>query len=150
MPWFKKEMPETPLFLPVGKPIRFEAVDFDYGYLQTEDGYIVTELRKCVARKVGGVTEITQEEYEEFAEKKGQGPLLLNLQRQRQSIGPQKRTQSVNSSDVVAVSNRAEVVGRTADGRMVSDVATPQRSNGLQVNKQFSKPRIGKIPVTDD
>ena len=151
MPYFKKELPETPLMLPVGRPVRFDAVDFDYGYLETRDGYLNTELRKCVARRVAGVTEISQAEYQEFLEKKAKGPLRLGLQRQRPSIGQQKPTRGGFLSDVVAaVADRPQVIGTTAQGKVVNDVATPQRSDGLQVNRNFVKPRIGKIPTFDD
>lgn len=151
MRYWKKELPETPIHLPIGKPLKFDYIDFDYGYLATTDGYINTELSKCAKRNAGGVTEITEMEYQDFLEKKSVGPSLAGLQRQRQSIGPSSQRRGDLRRDAeVAVADRPHVIGTTVDGKKIGDMPTPQRSNGLQVNRNFVKPKVGKIPMIND
>lgn len=143
--YFKKELPGTPLYLPIGKPIQFDGVDYDYGFYATNNGYEIAELLKCIQRKSGGVSEITEAEYNEWLKKKQAMPLGLQP-RQRPSIGPQHR-RSPNSLDAAAaVPSSANVVGVMADGRAINSFAQPQRSEGLAVNRSFVKPKVGKIP----
>jgi hypothetical protein len=151
MRYWKKELPETAIHLPIGKPLKFDYINFDYGYLATEDGYINTELGKCASRKSGGITEIDEVEYLEFLEKKSAGPSLVGLQRQRQSIGPNSLRRGDLQRDAgVVEADKPHVIGTTVDGKRIGDTATPQRSNGLQVNRNFVKPKIGRIPSLND
>ena len=48
---------------------------FEWGVLQTSDGYIISELEQLIQRRVGGVTEIGQAEYEQLKKKELQSLL---------------------------------------------------------------------------
>lgn len=144
MPYFKKEIPETPVYLPVGKAITFEAIDRDYGYLATNDGYVIDQLQKLISSRRGGVSEITQAEYEEWVQKKTQLSLQPLQPRQRTTIGPQGRNQLRNQAGAV-VPDAASVVGVMANGQPISSFAMGQRSEGLKVERTFVKPKVGTI-----
>lgn len=67
MKFYKKELVSNPLSLPDGRRVRFEQIGAsDTGVLATEDPGLITELDKAAARHVGGVVEITSEQYQEL------------------------------------------------------------------------------------
>jgi len=139
--YFKKECPRTPLFTPVGRPVTFEHIDDDYGYMATDDGWMIGQMEEAMARRIGGVIEITGEEYEEWLKKKVGSP-SLRMPRQRESIGPKR-----NRGNVLAQAVEPAATNQTfsATGNPVSGVATPQKGDGLKVQKSFVKPRLRKI-----
>lgn len=65
MRYFLKELVSTPLYLPTGGKIGWEELQGDQGALATEDGALLHQLDMAIRRKVGGVREITAEQYEE-------------------------------------------------------------------------------------
>lgn len=66
MRYFKKELFSTKLYLPSGSAVPFSNIGFDTGILATEDGYVLKELDKCLKKKIGGVVELSQNDYEEL------------------------------------------------------------------------------------
>jgi hypothetical protein len=66
MRYYKKELLSTRLYLPNGGTARFTDIGLDTGILATTDPYIISELDKCAARSVGGVSKIDQALYEEL------------------------------------------------------------------------------------
>ena len=146
--YFKKEIPETPLYLSIGKPLTFEYVDQNgFGYLRTDDGFIIEEMNKCISRGTGGVTEISEEEYLLFQAQKKSGSLTSASSRQRQTIGPKNvwRRNRESVADPAAVSLTAPVVGITRNGDPITGQAGMQKADTLSVTREFVKPRVGKI-----
>ena len=66
MRYFKKEIFANRLMLPTGQNVPFELFGSDTGLLSTADQNLIKELEATIARKVGGVLEITEVEYEEL------------------------------------------------------------------------------------
>jgi hypothetical protein len=143
--FFKKEIPSRPLNLPIGRPLTFDHYDDDYGYLKTEDGYIIQELMSCIARGQGGVSEVTEEEYLEWLKKNSNGSLSRLPRRARETIGPSQLKRGVGPGAVHAdISGEQTIIGHQ-NSAPVTNVATPQRSDGLKVEREFVKPTVGKI-----
>lgn len=88
--FFKKEIPSNPLFLPSGAKVDFQYFDPEgFGFIQTTDEFIITELDRAMARRVGGVVESTQEEYDEFIKKKADQPLGRLSRPEREAVTAQ-------------------------------------------------------------
>jgi hypothetical protein len=102
MQYFKKELVSNALRLPNGKAVRFEKVGDDTGLLATEDEGLIEELKKVMARKVGGVTEIAVEEFEEIKKNPPARPSRLRSLDAR-SVIKLLRKPSIPSVDVEAV-----------------------------------------------
>jgi len=141
--YFRKELPETPLYLPTGAPIRFDEVSDGYGYYATSNGYEAAQLIKCASEHRGGVEEITEQQYSEYLKKKSETP-LFRPPKQRPFIGPQSLGSPFDPSRSAAGA-RGNVVGQMADGRVIDSFAHPQKPEGIQVPKSFAKPRVIKI-----
>jgi hypothetical protein len=143
--YFKKEEPRVKLRLPNGASVPIDFQDRDNGYLKTSMGWLVAELEKAMKLGVGGVSEISEEEYLTAQKKRPENSLL----RQREQIVPltpnlSGRQNQQTNVGVAGIVNTAPAVMRNpseADG-----FATPQRSEGLRVPKQFVKPRLGPAP----
>jgi hypothetical protein len=145
--FFKKEIPSRPLHLPIGRALEFDHYDDDYGYLKTEDGYIIQELMSCIARGQGGVSEVTEEEYLDWLKKNSNGTLSRLPRRARETIGPSQLRRGVGPGAVPADirGNGEQTIIGHQNSAPVTDVATPQRSEGLKVERSFVKPTVGKI-----
>jgi hypothetical protein len=103
MNYFKKELISNALRLPNGKAVRFERVGDDTGLLATEDEGLIEELKKVMARKVGGVTEIALEEFEEIKKNPPARPSRLRSLDAR-SVLKLLRKPNIPSADVAPVS----------------------------------------------
>lgn len=141
--YFRKELPQTPLYLPTGAPVKFDEVSDGYGYYATSNGYEIAQLLKIASEHRGGVEVISGDQYQEYLKKKSETP-LFQPQKQRPFIGPQSLGNPFgpgrNAADVKQGS-----VGQMADGRMIESFAHPQNTEGLSVPKSFAKPRVMKI-----
>jgi hypothetical protein len=73
--FYAKELPESPVYV-AGHPLIFD-------FMETEDSALIGELDKCVARHVGGVIEISEEQFREEVKKKGTGNSSANNLRPR-------------------------------------------------------------------
>lgn len=103
--YFKKSAPAVKVILSTGESLQFEAVSYEEGvYPRAEDQGIserlINELRNCIARGVGGITEISRDEFLELLKKKQTDP--DGLQRPwREEFKPrlslEQRTQSVST-----------------------------------------------------
>ena len=107
--FYAKEIPESPIFIN-GHGLRFD-------FMETEDSMLIAELDKCVARGVGGVMSITQEQYSEEIKKKELSASLNG------SLKPQQR------QEISAL--------RLDARRVVEAVANPAPRAGM-----FAKPQI--------
>lgn len=141
--WYRKEIPGNPIHFSIGRAIPFEAIDRDYGYFATDNGWEIKELDAAVASHRGGVTEISQAEYEDFLKKKASAPSLRSLQPQRQHIGSRSKQGAPNRSVAPA---GASILGNDTAGTPVTGVVRPQKAEGLKVDREFVKPKAGRIP----
>lgn len=66
MRYFKKELVKgNPLYLANGRKAPFEDVGGDNGFLATDDGWVTQQLEAAIQRGVGGVLEISFEQFED-------------------------------------------------------------------------------------
>ena len=141
--YWKKEIPKNPIQFSIGRAIPFEYIDYDYGYYATDNGWEIIELNKAAMNGSGGVSEISKDEYDAWLKKKASAPSLSALPRQRQQIVPQAKR---NGPSRVADPAATSILGATTSGTPVTGVVKPQRSEGLKIDREFVKPRTGKIP----
>ena len=88
--YFKKEIPDNPLFLPTGAKVDFQFFDPEgFGFLQTADEFVIAELDRAISRRVGGVVESSVEEYDEFQKKKAEQPLGRLSRPEREAVTAQ-------------------------------------------------------------
>jgi hypothetical protein len=73
--FYAKELPESPVYV-AGHPLIFD-------FMETEDSALIAELDKCVARHVGGVVEISEEQFIDEIKKKETGNNSANSLRPR-------------------------------------------------------------------
>lgn len=66
--YFFKELVATPLYLPEGVKVKFDDIGDASGIFRTDDPKVGEEILKHVGR--GGVSELTQDQYEELLKKK--------------------------------------------------------------------------------
>ncbi len=87
MNYYLKELISNKLWLrATGAPITFEPVGDDQGVLATDNPVIIAELDQAIARHIGGVSVIDQEQYDNFKKKALANPSLLNSLRDRAAI----------------------------------------------------------------
>lgn len=141
---YKKELPRTPFHFSVGRAVPFDSIDDNYGYFATGNGWEISELDAAVAGRRGGVSEISEAEYQEYLEKKSVAPPPSKRQRQRQAIGS-KPPPSVQVS-LAAARAGTSVIGATRSGTPITGIVKPQKADGLKVDREFVKPVAGKIP----
>jgi hypothetical protein len=75
--FYRKELPDTPVYIN-GAPVRFEV-------LRTEDQTMINELDACIARHMGGIVAITEEEFLVLDQKKTSETSYGSAFKQRQS-----------------------------------------------------------------
>lgn len=84
---FKKEIPDNPIFLPTGQKVDFEIANpNDYGFIRTDNTFIISELTKATQRRIGGVVPSNDAEYQEFLKKKQDWPSGRPSPRDRESV----------------------------------------------------------------
>lgn len=78
MPYFKKYDPRIKVVISTGESVPFEAVTWEIGvYPPAGKGiseWLAGELRRCIANGVGGMEEITAQEYDDLIKKKQTDP----------------------------------------------------------------------------
>lgn len=154
MRYFLKEIVERKLFLPNGAPVQFEVVDGTYGVLATDNPGLIAELDKAIANHVGGVVSISADQHAEAKKKLSLNPSLLNLPRERESLGPipQSELSKLRSQGLAAVVGGVDAAGNVqpslnpmiASPGRAQQQATSQKVDPIEVPKQFSIPRVGK------
>lgn len=70
MKFYSKVSPQVRLQLASGRNLQFDNVDGAVGIHRTTNLEIAAELEACIRNETGGVTEITEAEYNALAEKK--------------------------------------------------------------------------------
>lgn len=136
MKYYQKELVSNRLYLKVtGAPVAWEPIGDDQGVLATENDIVIKELDQAVARHVGGVIEIDQEQYDSAKKKALGNPSLLNLVRDRQSINGMMFQQP--QSAVPAVISGAALHGQLRDIPAI----TPEP---IKVQTEFQRPATRK------
>ena len=143
--YYVKECPQTPIHFSIGRKVPFEDVDGDYGVYATDNGWEIGEIQNAILNRSGGITEITEAQYSELLKKKALAPPPSRSPRQRQSLGSPPR-QSVQAS-LAGPAAGADVLGVNRSGNPVTGVVQPQKSEGLKVDREFVRPKAGKIPT---
>jgi len=106
--YFKKFMPSTPAFIVLDKPeaITFDTLDHVLGWYATTDERVQNEFLRLIREQRGGITEVSQQEYEsEYSQKKMTG--------EQAPISPWR--EELSRSAGLGLVNR-EVVGRLGGG----------------------------------
>ncbi len=111
--YFKKASPRTKVVLPGLGTIEFDSIDNFTGYFKTGNEAIIEHFLDCMRKNRYGISEVSAEEYEEWAKKKASSSPLKPLLREE-----------VGQSGVTGrVANAAEtVVARAAVGKEVPAV----------------------------
>lgn len=152
MAYFRNHDPRVKVFISTGEWVQFEAATWDIGIYPPEgkgiSEWLAGELRQCIARGVGGVTEITVQEYEELIKKKQTDPdglvrpsreeLEANFKLNKRvlpSIGPRDAVPRV----AVDMHNGAVVVE--------VPVAAPPGTAPTPVAPQIPRPTASKPPL---
>lgn len=69
MVYFTKFDPRQKVYLSDGSYLQFEDLGNGWGVMVTENTYTVRQLRECIANQRGGVSEVTEGEYEAVKKK---------------------------------------------------------------------------------
>lgn len=143
--YWLKELVRTPLYLPNGGSVPFEEVGGSYGILETSDPYLTTELQKAAKNQVGGVIQLSEEDFKSWQSKKKASPSSLPSPQQpgRQELEPMsfQRLQEIRAAGAVAAGSN--VIGSP---NQAAQQATQQKVQPLVVPQQFSKPKVGRVP----
>lgn len=130
--FYSKEIPESPVYV-AGHPLVFDV-------LETEDAALIAELDKCVARGVGGVMTITQEQFEVEVKKKSNGQLSNG------SLRPKQQRQELSAMQLAGL-RAVEGAGKVSQfARPQQPTANPHNRHGLPVSGNAP----GPIPALPD
>lgn len=132
MALFKQQSALSGCFLPSGHRINLDFIldDTGDGYLATENGYVVNQIRSAIKARNGGWVEVTQSDYDEAVKKKAnpkpvrRGYRNLNAGMFQPQLSPAK----VEGADSVA-----------------AIVAKPDPITVPTVEQLRVKPRVGKM-----
>jgi hypothetical protein len=90
--YYRKSVPQTPIYLQSGHKLRFDTSDGVTGYTLTQDPILIAQLEGFISRHIGGLGRATREEYEAFVKtKKVNGPDPHTLWREEWSPGQYAR-----------------------------------------------------------
>lgn len=138
MKYYQKELVSNRLYLrSTGAPVSWEPIGDDQGVLATENDVVINELDQAVARHVGGVIEIDQEQYDSAKKKALGSPLAFNLPRDRSAISGLMFQQPQSLSGLVAATNPAPLHGQLRD--IPKEIPEP-----IRVQTEFQRPATRK------
>lgn len=99
MKYFLKEIVQTPVIGPDGKPVEWERLAQSYGVIAVEDDTpTATWLEECAQKRILGVRKISAEEYEDYKKKlpyspsESQSQATLKIMEPPQIIPPRPKT----------------------------------------------------------
>jgi len=69
MRYFRKSLPQTPLILSTGRKLIVPVSPDGNGYISTDDAALMKELDLAIVKRVGGITELTADEYDDAQKK---------------------------------------------------------------------------------
>lgn len=137
--FYKKELISTKLYATNGAPITFINIGDDTGILKTENEYLINQLDSAVARAIGGLIPISEEEYVELEKKNSGLESPLNLVKDRFSLSNQTLVAGLRSH------LGAPAVGQDSGRVNTAPVGfdTPkEQPPPLKVEETFSKPTV--------
>ena len=136
MNYYLKEILSTRLYTTDGAVVnaRFTEVGKDVGVIATEDGWLISELNKCLARRVGGLRIITADEYQEWLKKK------VEKTSPRRFLSAAAFHQSMAFRPPVAPPARPA-------GAAAKAAEPPAPPPPIEVPKVFEKPKVGRPRV---
>lgn len=129
--YYSKELPESPIYLSSGQPMKFDV-------MTTSDAWLISELDAAIQNGVGGIISITKAQYDDAIKKKSLGQSPVNSPHSRQEISALHHQpippRAFQRADRVAVAG--------------SNPQTPPLPDPLQVPDpaQFIMPKVGKMP----
>lgn len=123
---YKKRYPANPISLSTGKPIYFEDLGADTGFLVTSDPLVIAEFQVCMANGSGGIQPSSQEEYDSAVKKKPSLPKLM----------PGSKHRELQTSGLVLQAEASPAVSVAVQAAAVISPITP-----LPVP---AEPRVGK------
>ena len=96
--YYKQAGPDTPLYLSNGQRLVFPSVDGKYGFIATNDKFLIGEINTAINTFKGGVSVCTKDEYKDYLKKK----ILGSSAREEVEGGDQGRVRDrlVNASPV--------------------------------------------------
>lgn len=148
MRYFKKASPRTKVVLPGMGGIEFESFDNFTGYFKTGNEAIIEHFLDCMRKNRYGISEVSAEEYEEWAKKKASSSPLKPLWREEMGQSGVTGRAANAAETVVAKAAGAEVptVNRqayaAAPQAAVVEVAPPGTARA-PIKPEF-KPPTGK------
>jgi hypothetical protein len=74
--YYKQAGPDTPLYLSNGQSLVFPTIDGEYGYIVTNDKFLIGEINTAINQFKGGVSICTKDEYKGYLKKKSSGVQL--------------------------------------------------------------------------
>lgn len=137
--YYAKDIPEMPVYIN-GTPLRFEV-------LATSDPMLITELDKCIRGQRGGVSAITQEEYEAAEKKK---PTAISSESAFRQNRQRQELSALQVQEVAAGAGVARVGGMFA--RPQEREHAPHNQNGLPggaTGPAGNKPTPDPIEIPD-
>jgi len=134
--YYKKEVLSNRLYIKgTGAPAPFEPIGGDDGIFATDNPVYTSELDEAAKRGVGGVVEITQEEYEALKKKSSERPSLKSLVRDRQSLSGLNLPLPLNLAGLAAATNPPPLHGQILD--------TP-KAEPIKIPTEFVRPKTSK------
>ena len=126
-----------------GRVIPFIEIAGGFGVVATEDQGFIDALELRIRERRGGISELTQEQYDEELKKKSALPSLPPSQSQRRGISlAEARAGLQPQSDVPA----AEVVAESKPAPTTEPATAPAPSPApVEGEPKISKPTLGKV-----
>lgn len=143
--YYRKELFSTPLFLSRGVQAPFEPVGNDEGMLATADSSLIFSLANAISRRIGGVYEITEEEYEELKKKETPTKKLSPRWQPLRTAPPQKINLSGQPTSPVHQPKPKEPAPPAAEPEK-----SPTPSPAIERGKAAKTVKKGKAPDVSD
>lgn len=134
MRYFSKIYPSQPFLLSNGKGFKFPIAESGVGLLETENPLLISEFTDAIQKQIGGVSEITQPEFE--ALKKKAMPQSLN-----EGFSPSRLVQAKRAADEQA---RAAARAAERDIKPASTIGLKKADNRISANSGFRPSTIDR------
>lgn len=132
MAFFEQEIANAGAYLPNGHKIECDFIlDTGQGFLATNIGYVVQQIRQAVAARNGGWLEISEDGYNEAVKKKAEPPSKQRLR--KLNAGMLQADQESRAALAAAVAAKPEPV-------------KPPTADQMKIP---SRPRLGKVSALD-
>jgi hypothetical protein len=125
--FFKKVSPQVRLQLSNGHNLQFDNCDGTWGILKVSNEGILSELATCIRLETGGVSEITEAEYDELMQKKTTSKPLWRdeLTKNGAARRPNLTSQAASLDDAAAKAERFPDTQHAVRSEPIVPTATP-------------------------